>query len=96
MAVVDMPPVVAVNAPATMASSASLAQNQQPLQDGVRAFVSSSAKPTLLLSLQERKIPTAEEIARKKLNFNLLFWGGGFVAPFVATVFYFGFKFWEK
>ena len=24
------------------------------------------------------------------------FWGGGFVAPFLATFYYFGFKFWEK
>jgi hypothetical protein len=49
-----------------------------------------------MLSLQERKAPTAEEIAAKKFNFNLWFWGGGFVAPFLATVYYFGFKFWEK
>ena len=49
-----------------------------------------------MLSLQERKIPTKEEIDQKKFNFNVIFWGGGFVAPFIATVFYFGFRFWEK
>ena len=43
-----------------------------------------------LLSLQERRPPTAEEIAAKKRNFNLWFWGGGFVAPFLATFYYFG------
>ncbi|GMI62627.1 hypothetical protein ScalyP_jg4004 [Parmales sp. scaly parma] len=40
--------------------------------------------------------PTAEEIAAKKASFNFWFWGGGIVAPFIATVFYFGPKFWEK
>ena len=82
------------------------------LQDGVQNYVirmSSSnhnrendvatatvTSNSVLVSLQERKVPTAEEIAQKKLNFNLLFWGGGFVAPFLATVFYFGTRFWEK
>lgn len=51
---------------------------------------------TNVVSLQERKVPTAEEIAAKKRNFNLWFWGGGFVAPFLATFYYFGLKFWEK
>lgn len=49
-----------------------------------------------LVAIQEYKTPTKEELAQKKRNFNLIFWGGGFVAPFLATVFYFGFKFWEK
>lgn len=75
------------------------------LYQGVQQFVvASSSKPSplllesssLSLSLQERHIPTAEEIAQKKLNFNLWFWGGGFVAPFLATIFYFGPKFWTK
>lgn len=48
------------------------------------------------VSLQERVAPTAEEIAAKKRNFNLWFWGGGFVAPFLATFYYFGLKFWER
>ena len=50
-----------------------------------------------VVSLKERPPPpTAEEIAAKKKNFNLWFWGGGFVAPFLATFYYFGLKFWEK
>jgi hypothetical protein len=51
---------------------------------------------TMTLSLQERVAPTAEEVAAKKFKFNVLFWGGGIVAPFIATVFYFGPKFWLK
>ena len=68
---------------------------RSPLQEGVQNYLTSSSS-SQLLSLQERHVPTAEEIAAKKLNFNILFWGGGFVAPFLATVFYFGFRFWEK
>jgi hypothetical protein len=52
---------------------------------------------TNVLSLKERPPPpTPEEIAAKKRTFNLWFWGGGFVAPFLATFYYFGFKFWER
>lgn len=47
-------------------------------------------------SLSAKPKPTAEEIQKKKDNFNFWFWGGGFVAPFLATFYYFGFKFWEK
>jgi hypothetical protein len=65
---------------------------QSPLTIGVNNYLSSST----LVSLQERKPVTAEEIAAKKRNFNIIFWGGGIIAPFIATVFYFGFKFWEK
>ena len=64
------------------------------LTQGIDKFMSES--PSQMLALQERKIPTAEEIAAKKRNFNLWLWGGGFVAPFLATFYYFGFKFWEK
>jgi len=49
-----------------------------------------------MVSVQEYRKPTPEEIAAKKRNFNLWFWGGGFVAPFLATFYYFGLKFWEK
>jgi len=34
--------------------------------------------------------------AAKKRNFNFWLWGGGFVAPFLATFYYFGFRFWER
>lgn len=76
-----------------------------PLQDGVTKYITmstssesflSSPSSSLQLSLKDRVIPTAEEIAAKKFNFNVIFWGGGFVAPLIATVFYFGFRFWEK
>lgn len=61
---------------------------------GIRSYL--HQQPSMTVSLQERKIPTKEEIDQKKLTFNLIFWGGGFVAPFLATIFYFGFRFWEK
>jgi len=57
---------------------------------------SAISSSTQTLSLQERVPPTAEEIAAKKRNFNFWFWGGGFVAPFLATFYYFGLKFWER
>ena len=64
------------------------------LQDDRSSLESSS---TMMLSLKERPPPpTKDEIARKQLNFNLWFWGGGFVAPFLATIYYFGPKFWTK
>ena len=87
------PPVeVAVSAQAPML----LQQPSQELQRGVQSFLLDESSTSMTLSLQERRPPTAEEIAAKKRNFNLWFWGGGFVAPFLATFYYFGFKFWEK
>jgi len=50
---------------------------------------------SVTVSLQERKPPTKEEIEAKKRNFNLWFWGGGFVAPMLATFYYFGLQFWK-
>eukprot|EP00977_Amphora_coffeiformis_P011443 scaffold2767_cov177-Amphora_coffeaeformis.AAC.17 len=55
-----------------------------PVYQGIGSYLSRSS--SMELSLQERKVPTKEEIAEKKRNFNLIFWGGGFVAPFLATV----------
>jgi hypothetical protein len=99
-AFVALPPAVEVNVASlshpAAASSASL------LQDGLSNYLSSSPaaaieSSTLSLSLKDRPPPpTAEEIAAKKANFNILFWGGGFVAPFLATIYYFGPKFWTK
>ena len=63
------------------------------LNKGVSNFLDS---PSTSVSVQEYKKPTAEEIAKKKFNFNLWFWGGGFVAPFLATFYYFGLRFWER
>ncbi|KAG7372474.1 hypothetical protein IV203_018617 [Nitzschia inconspicua] len=76
-------------------------QHQSALTDGVRNYVNLPSKfgetSSMTLSLKDRPPPpTKEELAAKKRNFNLWFWGGGFVAPFLATFYYFGFKFWEK
>uniref|UniRef100_A0A7S0GP19 Uncharacterized protein n=1 Tax=Proboscia inermis TaxID=420281 RepID=A0A7S0GP19_9STRA len=49
-----------------------------------------------LVSLKDRVIPTKEEVAAKKRNFAFWFWGGGFVAPFLATFYYFGLQFWKR
>lgn len=73
--------------------TSAIASLQSPLTHGIDKFMGSRSH---LVALQERKIPTAEEIAAKKRNFNLWFWGGGIVAPFLATFYYFGLKFWEK
>jgi hypothetical protein len=70
------------------------------LQGGVREYLTAASpmeSSSFAVSLKDRPPPpTAEEIAAKKANFNFWFWGGGFVAPFVATVYYFGPKFWTK
>mmetsp|Transcript_6871 Transcript_6871/g.10012 ORF Transcript_6871/g.10012 Transcript_6871/m.10012 type:complete len:132 (-) Transcript_6871:984-1379(-) len=70
------------------------------LNSGIGNFISQDSSimtSTELLSLKDRPPPpTPEEIAAKKATFNLWFWGGGFVAPFLATFYYFGFKFWER
>ena len=70
------------------------------VNNGIGNFISQDSSimtSTELLSLKDRPPPpTAEEIAAKKRTFNLWFWGGGFVAPFLATFYYFGLKFWER
>jgi len=74
-------------------------QQNSPLQDGIRNYVASQFEEStsMTISLKERPPPpTKEELAAKKRNFNLWFWGGGFVAPFLATFYYFGFRFWER
>ena len=68
-------------------------QHPSPLTLGIKEFNTGSSQ---VLSLQERRPPTKEEIEEKKRNFNFWFWGGGIVAPFLATFYYFGFKFWER
>jgi hypothetical protein len=101
------PPPPPYQAPTTATTSAAAVVTKFPgpsarLEDGIQSYLqqqdatASLSSTSVTLSLQERKIPTPEEIAAKKRNFNLIFWGGGFVAPFAATIFYFGFKFWEK
>ena len=73
-------------------------QQSVVMQDGIKNYMASPSieSSTMSLSLKDRPPPpTAEELAAKKANFNFWFWGGGFVAPFVATVYYFGPKFWK-
>ena len=83
-----------VNTPNTL-SSLQLQHQSQPTS--IHQYLeSTSSSSSTMISVQEYKKPTPEEIAAKKRNFNLWFWGGGFVAPFLATFYYFGFKFWER
>jgi hypothetical protein len=90
-----------------LVSVAAQSDTQVPLNAGIENYLSTnpsisaadsstSLSSSMTLSLQERVAPTKEEIANKKNTFNLIFWGGGIGAPFIATFFYFGFKFWEK
>lgn len=77
----------------TKVVNAQLAQ-QQIMPSSFNSYLDSSST---LVSLKDRPPPpTPEEIAAKKANFNLWFWGGGFVAPFLATFYYFGFQFWKR
>jgi hypothetical protein len=107
MAVMDAPPPPSTAALSTIASfsfdrRAPIVTTSASLSDGIGRFISQDPTSTILtstniLSLKDRPPPpTAEEIAAKKQTFNLWFWGGGFVAPFLATFYYFGFKFWER
>lgn len=94
-------PAANLNAPAALtqiSSAQTVSQIQQPTSFNSYLDLSESSlnSASNVVALQERKAPTAEEIAAKKRNFNLWFWGGGFVAPFLATFYYFGLKFWEK
>ena len=84
---------VNVNAPMTQVANIPTIQNiEQP--SSINDYLTSSST---MVALKDRPPPpTAEEIAAKKKNFNLWFWGGGFVAPFLATFYYFGLKFWER
>ena len=97
LAMMDQAPVVVESATEISPVSYNSAMN-----DGIGRFIMSSQDSSImtsteLLSLKDRPPPpTAEEIAAKKRTFNLWFWGGGFVAPFLATFYYFGLKFWER
>ena len=103
MALMDVP------LPASSAVIAPISFDQQmftttssSINDGIGRFIAQEPSNAIMsstnvLSLKDRPPPpTAEELAAKKVNFNLWFWGGGFVAPFLATFYYFGLKFWER
>jgi hypothetical protein len=109
MAFIDMPPaqpayvdiLMSALAP-SVSSRTSTSLTNNVLHENIARWsatspdASSTSTSTMLLSIQEYRKPTAEEIAAKRLTFNLWFWGGGIVAPFLATIYYFGFKFWER
>jgi hypothetical protein len=90
MALVTPPPAVTLQQVSQMPAST---QSISSLSQGIHDYVGSSSQ---LVSLVERKPPTKEEIQKKKDDFNFWFWGGGFVAPFLATFYYFGFQFWKR
>ena len=84
----------------TESPSSTIISTSTSLSEGISSYLSDEStimSSSQVVSLKERPPPpTAEEIAAKKRTFNLWFWGGGFVAPFLATFYYFGFKFWER
>ena len=88
-------PIIISESPSTTITSTSTSLSQ-----GISNYLSDEStimSSSQVISLKDRPPPpTAEEIAAKKRTFNLWFWGGGFVAPFLATFYYFGFKFWER
>jgi hypothetical protein len=97
-AVAPMPVPMTQLVSATIAARSDTAMMRE-VDVGIENYLStapSSTSSTMTLSLQERVAPTAEEVAAKRFRFNVLFWGGGIIAPFIATVFYFGPKFWLK
>ena len=96
----DVPPAIIAT---PQSQQQQLASPSTSLNNGIGNFISNGndesaiLTSTNVLSLKDRPPPpTAEEIAAKKRTFNLWFWGGGFVAPFLATFYYFGLKFWER
>merc|ERR1712032_352230 len=93
------PPESSIIAPAGKQASVTASS---PIGNGIGRFIAQEPSAAIMtstnvLSLKDRPPPpTPEEIAAKKRTFNLWFWGGGFVAPFLATFYYFGLKFWER
>ena len=111
MALMDQAPPATPIVPLAFSAMESVAPHQlsstspsfsSAMNDGIGRFLAQEPSSAIMtstngLSLKDRPPPpTPEEIAAKKRTFNLWFWGGGFVAPFLATFYYFGFKFWER
>ena len=98
MIAIDMAPPPPQTTMVTPSSYTHIVASADALQQNIKQWSLSSPteSSTTLLSVQEYYKPTPEELAAKKRNFNLWFWGGGFVAPFLATFYYFGLKFWER
>lgn len=66
-----LPP--AVTETVTIASTSTAATMASPLQQGVDSYMSRSS--SMQVALEERKVPTKDEIEAKKRNFNVVFWG---------------------
>ena len=79
------------------ASSSSVVLSDESSEDIVAKIAAKSAAANEAARVKaEKSKKSAEQLADEKKTFAWYFWGGGFVAPFLATFYYFGFKFWEK
>lgn len=105
MAIMDAPMPATIISPINYELQRSTFSDTTTINNGIGRYLSAQQEEesssimssATILSLKERPPPpSAEELAAKKATFNLWFWGGGFVAPFLATFYYFGFKFWER
>mmetsp|Transcript_26576 Transcript_26576/g.61196 ORF Transcript_26576/g.61196 Transcript_26576/m.61196 type:complete len:140 (-) Transcript_26576:827-1246(-) len=78
-------------------SSTASVSRANSLDAAASNWISQKSSNGAYLDLGEKKVVQKNEaVEKKKATFNVIFWGGGFVAPFLATFFYFGFRFWEK
>ena len=75
------PPVPAASIDTTTVSPT---MTSSTLQQGIDNYMSRSS--SIQVALQERKIPTKEEIEEKKRNFNIIFWGRCLVGWFACFV----------
>lgn len=105
MVIMDAPMPATIISPINYEQQRSTFSDTTTINNGIGRYLSAQQEEesssimssATILSLKERPPPpSAEELAAKKATFNLWFWGGGFVAPFLATFYYFGFKFWER
>ena len=79
------------------ATSSSVVLSEESSEDIVAKIAAKSAAANEAARVKaEKSKKSAEQLAEEKKTFAWYFWGGGFVAPFLATFYYFGFKFWEK
>lgn len=88
LAAMPPPPPTPVNVASVAQQRSQLMAPSEQLNQGIQSYLQQEkdlSSTSVTLSLQERKPPTPEEIAAKKRNFNLWLWGGGFVAPMLAT-----------
>mmetsp|Transcript_1838 Transcript_1838/g.2788 ORF Transcript_1838/g.2788 Transcript_1838/m.2788 type:complete len:148 (+) Transcript_1838:37-480(+) len=77
-------------------TSTSTSLNDNIVSWNIKESGNSVTDSSMSVSLQEIKKKTKEEIDKQNRDLAFWFWGGGFVAPFIATVYYFGPKFWLR